>query len=314
MKAVDGRNVSIVRYLASKGIEPARVSGFDYYYHSPIRPGDEKPSFHVNAEKNVFYDFGGNNDNGNAVDLAALMEGDVSLALAALERVSGTQNYQSKIWKTKNSSDDNLGKNFVASEKKKNSPNPDATILEVGNIVSPSLWGYLDMRGIERNIATQYLKQLRYKSARSDTVFFTIGWECGNGFDTRNSIWKGFVGNGKTISVLNPHATKDILIFEGWMDFLSFLTHKKLENFKYSVVILHSTALYKRAIDHISNSDYERVFLYLDNDIPGKKTVLDITKGLSDKIIIDKSDEYKGYDDYNDYWLAIRKGVKDGKR
>lgn len=52
------KSVSLTEYLSRHGYKCARQQGRRYWYSSPIRHGDATPSFKVNVETNLWYDFG----------------------------------------------------------------------------------------------------------------------------------------------------------------------------------------------------------------------------------------------------------------
>ena len=83
------------------------------------------------------------------------------------------------------------------------------------------------------------------------------------------------------------------------MDFLSYIQlYGKIE---YNVIVLNNIVNTKRNehfIKIINSSD--KVYLLLDNDADGEKTVKNLQLLYGDKII-DKSSLYKGYNDLNDY-------------
>jgi hypothetical protein len=60
MRAKEARTISITAYLSSMGIHPLkkRDDGNERWYTSPIRQGDSSPSFKVDRQKNLWFDFG----------------------------------------------------------------------------------------------------------------------------------------------------------------------------------------------------------------------------------------------------------------
>jgi hypothetical protein len=48
----DAKKIPITDYLLGLGVEPAKIRGNDYWYHSPFRH-DQDPSFNVNTKLNV---------------------------------------------------------------------------------------------------------------------------------------------------------------------------------------------------------------------------------------------------------------------
>ena len=60
MRADQARHIPISDYLERSGIKPAKVTrqGRELWYSSPIREGDDTPSFKVDTEKNLWFDHG----------------------------------------------------------------------------------------------------------------------------------------------------------------------------------------------------------------------------------------------------------------
>ena len=84
------------------------------------------------------------------------------------------------------------------------------------------------------------------------------------------------------------------------MDFLSYLTLHDLKDFKTAALILHSTALRKRAIELIKVNNIKRANLFLDNDHAGLDSVKYFKQALPDIQIFDRSHLYKSAKDLNE--------------
>ena len=93
-------------------------------------------------------------------------------------------------------------------------------------------------------------------------------------------------------------------MFEGMMDYLSFLTLRmrncpiipNLDGQDY--IILNSIANVSKAIDVLHR--YERIHCLFDNDEAGRNAYLDLAREFSGRIC-DFSDNYNGHKDLNDY-------------
>ena len=130
------------------------------------------------------------------------------------------------------------------------------------------------------------------------------------GFEVRNRFFKGCVAP-KDISHIRQQgeAREKCLVFEGMMDYLSFLTLRKrncsnlpdLDRQDY--VILNSTANVSKAIDVLHG--YGRIHCMLDNDEAGRKAYRELERKFAGRIR-DFSDNYKGHKDLNDYLRGIR--------
>ena len=113
-------------------------------------------------------------------------------------------------------------------------------------------------------------------------------------------------GVGKDISTINCQKGEAIYVFEGWMDFLSYLTLHDLKDFKNSALILHSTALRKRVVNLIKVNSIKRANLFLDNDQTGLDAVEYFKHTLSDIQIFDRSHLYKPAKDLNERLMTTK--------
>lgn len=63
--------------------------------------------------------------------------------------------------------------------------------------------------------------------------------------------------------------SKEVSVFEGFMDFLSSLTHFGNEKSDSDMIVINSVALKSQAIELIRGKMYEKVFTYFDSDKAG---------------------------------------------
>jgi hypothetical protein len=61
MTIKEAKNIDMVTYLSMMGLEPAKVTGVNYWYYSPLR-SEQTPSFKINRCLNRWYDFGVRHD------------------------------------------------------------------------------------------------------------------------------------------------------------------------------------------------------------------------------------------------------------
>ena len=87
------------------------------------------------------------------------------------------------------------------------------------------------------------------------------------------------------------------LVFEGFWDFLSYLTIQKVEKSKHDAVVLNSVANVEKAMSFLKK--HKEIYTYLDNDDAGRKAT-ELIK-LSCSSVIDRSGQYAGFNDLNDY-------------
>ena len=68
MNTNEAKRIRIEEYLHSLGYNPVRRQGGNLWYKSPFRD-EQEPSFKVNMERNLWYDFGAGRG-GNIIALA----------------------------------------------------------------------------------------------------------------------------------------------------------------------------------------------------------------------------------------------------
>lgn len=289
MKIEDIKNIPIESYLKIKGIEPSREKGKSLYYAAVWRNGDNPNNVHVNTERNVWYDYK-DGVGGGIIELVMLVE---KCTLPEALKILGS-----------GYSDITVFKNFKKNEniEKVKSIN----ITKVIDIYSYAIKNYVQERGISLDIAKKYCKEINY-------TFDNIKSYYALGFQTMTKSWvirnKYFKGcTGQDITYFDNKSSSSI-VFEGFIDFLSFI--ELYGEAKYNVVVLNSIVNTKKNEKFVSivNSS-EKVYLLLDNDKDGEKTVKNLQLLYGEKII-DKSSLYKGYNDLNDYLKAKNGKVHD---
>ena len=81
----EAKQICIEEYLHSLGYSPVRQQGGSLWYNSPFRD-EQEPSFKVNTERNLWYDFGAGKG-GNIIALAQELYASDSLPYL-LERIA----------------------------------------------------------------------------------------------------------------------------------------------------------------------------------------------------------------------------------
>lgn len=346
MRAIEARKVSIPDYLATQGVRPKtqRMGGNELWYSSPLRAGDSSPSFKVDRQKNLRFDHG-LAQGGNAIDLVCDLQGiTVREALRVLERVNqyptlpqslemqsrasqwvlGVFSNQSgwiasnrkTWWFEKSERSDQIvfswnrqsspawGKK-AAGEKEKTSTGFE--ISSVGKITNLALIYYLQTRNIDLAIARQYLKEIIFHPVHQKKAYFALGFPCWvQGYEARNKHFKGFVGHWKTITTFNLEQAETITVFEGFLDFLAYLTYQQTKKLTSGVMVLNSTTFRRKALEVIQTTKASKVYLFLDNDWPGRQATKFLQNQLKDQVtIVDCSQLYPSHKDFNDYWLHL---------
>ncbi|WP_410220758.1 toprim domain-containing protein [Pedobacter sp.] len=270
------KEIDMVQYLAAQGHEPTKIRGNDHWYLSPLR--DEKSaSFKVNAKHNIWYDHG-MGKGGNLIDFGTLyFNCSVSDFLKTL---AGSLSFQP----------------LPKSNRKVMPDAPKIIIEKVGELTSPALLKYLRERGIDTDMATLFCKQVAYSF--DDKKYYGIGFKNNSGgWEIRNRFYKTS-STPKDFTIIK-NGSENITVFEGYMDFLSFIGNNWDSHLQSDYLVLNSLSFFDRALPGMKG--YATKHLYLDNDDSGRKATVQAL--AIDKTFVDNSNLYKGFKDYNDWHL-----------
>ena len=285
MNIQEAKQIRIADYLQSLGYTPVKQQGNSLWYKSPFREETEA-SFKVNTDRNLWFDYG-LGKGGNIIALAEeLYASDYVpyLLNKIAERVPHIRS--------------------VSFSFRQQASEPSFQHLEVGELTHPALLRYLQERGININLARLECKELHF--IHNGKPYFAIGFpNVAGGYEVRNRFFKGCIAR-KDISYIRQQGEQQekCLVFEGMMDYLSFLTLRmkncptmpNLDGQDY--VVLNSVANVSKAMDVLHG--YERIHCLLDNDEAGRNAYLELAREFSGRIR-DFSDNYNGHKDLNDY-------------
>lgn len=311
MNIAQANCIPIGAYLERQGLRPkkTRQGGRELWYHSPIRDGDKNPSFKVDTVKNVWFDHGVAHG-GNIIDLVREMcSCDVRDALRHLEQ---TRLYSPTLASPQTSSSRGASRRSEASpgnsapegEKEKSGA---FELVSQSMLQHPALLQYLTKRGIDHDVAREYLREIEFKGPQSSGKYFALGYPSGDGFEARNALFKGFVGTGKAVTFHDKPGATRLQVFEGFMDFLSYLSKDKPAQPVGAVLVLNTTNLWPRALPFLNDRRFEEVRLYLDNDAAGDAATRKLFENVDDSSkLADMRSYYAGYEDLN-AWLLGRK-------
>lgn len=283
------KQISIRTYLAEQGLHPVKDNPRYGLYLSPLRE-EHSPSFKVDYIQNLWYDFG-LGVGGSIIDLVMRMERcDAGEAIRRLEQmISGTPSFSFH------------GNNNPVLPHRESV----ITIEQVRPLESPALLAYLTERGIDLDTARVHCSEVYYHVA--DKSYFAVGFRNNaGGWELRNRYFKGCTSKAPTTR-RGDYPT--CLVFEGFMDYLSFLTLKRNPTPPHNVVVLNSVTNLAKAVPFIAS--YERVYTYLDNDEAGRKATAELKEACRN--LSDQSVHYRLHNDLNDY-LRNRRPVKEHRR
>lgn len=285
------RHISIRAYLAARGILPQWERGNRGMYLSPLRK-ERTASFSVSYDKNLCHDFG-TGEGGSIIDLVARMEGcsEVEAARRLNERNTGT---------------------FVplsVEPLRANEPTPSRlAILSDRELTHPALLGYLTGRGIDPAIARTYCREVRYTIGGKE--YFAIGFRNdAGGWELRNPLFKGS-STPKNITTLD-NSSDTAMVFEGFIDFLSYLSLKGNLSPSIDTAVLNSVTNLQKAVPFLAR--HSVIHAFLDNDDAGRKALARLEESVPSSEVIDQSVFYRDYKDLNDYWQEKRRLASEEK-
>lgn len=304
MNSVQAKSILITDLLASLSREPRNIKNNDYWYLSPLHE-EKTPSFKVDTMKNVWYDHGAG-VGGNIIDLVMnIYNLDFKSALQKLSSIFNYGNTPANSFSFHQQGINQKIKQIreFSKSQRKHQLQSHFELKKVKDLENKTLLEYITKRGIKLDIAVQYIKEVYYSNSFQDETknYFALGFknDLGN-YELRNAYFKGCIGS-KDITTIKGQGNKELSIFEGFMDFLSALTHYKINEFKSDVIILNSVANKSKISDLLVSDVYNKIYLFLDNDKAGNETKRELYN--MNNSCIDCSVIYKKYKDFNEYLL-----------
>ncbi len=279
------KNISIKNYLAERGVTPSKETAKDSSYLSPLR-NEKTPSFHVDHDKNLWFDFG-IGEGGSIIDLVMRLDGcSVGEAFRKLEYDNYYMN-NSQLMKIESSYSKERSSHIIES---------------VGMIENPNLINYLKERKIDLEVANSYCREVHY--SLNDKSYYAIGFENDKGgWELRNKFFKSSSAPKAITSDID--FGRDCYIFEGFMDLLSYKTmekHRGVTTQLYDFVVLNSVSLLSEiVINYISCAG--KIHTFLDNDAGGDRTRKKLESHFEDNLI-NRSTEYSECNDLNEYLMT----------
>lgn len=278
----------IVEYLERKGIKPVRKTPTYVMYRSPLRE-ETHPSFKVDTEKNLWIDYG-EGRGGSIIDLCMRMEGcTLSEAIRRLGQNApdnGTYNFLNDF--VPNNSQPVMAVNGAR------------RLIEISDTLPPHLQDYLTkVRCINLEKATPFLKCITYEVR--GRCYQAIGFaNLSGGYELRdNKTFKGTIAP-KDITPIFTDRAEPVCIFEGFMDFLSFLSMK--EEITNHCLVMNSVSNVARTIRYLNDRHLTHIRAFLDNDEAGRRTIQDFIKAGFH--VEDMNIHYKDFKDLNEYHVS----------
>jgi hypothetical protein len=283
------KQIDLVEYLERLGHLPKKVRNDDFWYLSPLR-FEKTPSFKVNRKLNVWYDHAVQ-QGGNLIDFGILFHKCTVGELLQKLQQENHFSFQPHI------SPSTTTPFSPAGEKEK--------IIITGireNIKLLSLQEYLTFRKIPLEIANRFCREIDFDLYLKK--YTVIGFQnSAGGYELRCANFKGS-SSPKEVTQFGKNLSKEMLVFEGFMDFLSYQTiyqrkfimmTKQQPNF----LVLNSIGFLEKIKPQLEK--YPSIQLYLDRDNKGlalTKEVLAISRKYRDESRI-----YKNHKDLNEYLM-----------
>lgn len=278
----------IVEYLERKGIKPVRRTPSYALYHSPLRE-ETHPSFKVDTEKNLWIDYG-EGRGGSIIDLCMRMEG---CTLSEAIRRLGQNAPDNSTYSSLNDFVSNNSQPVMA-------VNGARRLIEISDTLPPHLQDYLTKeRCIDLEKAMPFLKCISYevRGRRYQAIGFA---NLSAGYELRDDkTFKGTIAP-KDITPIFTDRAEPVCIFEGFMDFLSFLSMK--EEITNHCLVMNSVSNVARTIRYLNDLHLTHIRAFLDNDEAGRRAVQDFIKAGFH--VEDMNIHYKDFKDLNDFHVS----------
>jgi len=287
------KEVPIQEYLSERGYKPARNSSGKHLFYLSMLHDEKVPSFVVNMNKNKWKDFGMPGMKWEDI-ISLVMKVDGVDFLEALEILLKTKIVKSRRVHLEHEVESGI------------------KIVQTLPLQSKVLIDYLQGRGIDIDLARIYCSQIvvTFPGGKDPTQKHTyIGFRNDKGgYDLRNhynSSIKKISTSPKYFTRISGNPDK-YNFFEGFIDYLTFLTKFQTQKFRNTTVVLNSLVNLVYLYETMKSNDENNIFL--NNDEPADKYIYNSDDflniiSLKDRGIsfIDRRDMFKYANDINDY-------------
>ena len=299
------KRYSIVEYLERKGIKPVRRTPAYALYRSPLR-AEIHPSFKVDTEKNLWIDYA-EGRGGSIIDLFMRLE---NCTLSEAIRHLGRNAPDDTVYSSRN---DFAPNNFQPSM----AANGARKLISISDTLPPHLQEYLTkVRCINLENAKPFLKCISYE-VRGRCYQAIAFANLSGGYELRdNGSFKGTIAPKDITPILTDRQsehttdkTQPVYVFEGFMDFLSFLSMK--EEVANHCLVMNSVSNLARTVRYLNDRHLPHIRVFLDNDDAGRKTVQEFVRaGFK---VEDMSRYYKDFKDLNEFHVSRMREQKKQK-
>ena len=275
-------SIKLEEVLFSLGHHPTKQNEKEAWYRNPFAT-ENQASFKLDKRNNIWYLHSEGIGENNIDFMKKYLKSSVKEVLEWTEK----QNFSSF-----------QPQNVI---QKQNSLNQNYQITEIKELQNENLKKYLHQRGLSQ-IIYPLIKEVHFTIGEKN--LYTIGFENrSGGWELRNSFYKGSLLK-KDISLINLNnqtENKNVAVFEGFTDALSFVEMKPF--FNGDLLVMNSVSLLNRTKEYLKN--YSEINLFLDNDKAGETCKNSILKSFPEAK--DHSEIYTLHKDLNDYLLSKNK-------
>ncbi|MDM1408686.1 toprim domain-containing protein [Myroides sp. DF42-4-2] len=312
MNCSEAKKISLVSILDKIGAKKIKQSNHEVWYLSPFR-NETTASFKIDLAKNIWFDHG-EGFGGNVLDFVMRYH-DCSLKEALQILDHGSFSFHQPTFND-------------AIEKEKN-----YEIRAIKPLDNTQLINYIQSRCINLKIAKKYCVELHY--SLNDKVYFGICFKNSSeaeSYEIRNKYIKMCLGT-KSPSFFNNNRSQ-IILFESWSDFLSFLTLYPKAEKRYDYLILNSVGTLNAILNDDTNNylykctngksdncinvhldkcinnalykelKYDIIICCFDNDDAGNKATEKVQNAFPNRVK-DGRYLYPNHKDLNDYIMKI---------
>ena len=285
------QSISIVEIMAHMGKNLYNKKGL---YYSPFRD-ESTPSFHIDVATNRWYDFGTSEGGGLfefVCRIAGTTRGEVYDWLASFRSMIPESEYKAVIEKAK-----------------KVKPSRIIVDSTSHDFTRRKLVEYAQSRAVTKEILERYCEEVLYHiDVYPQRQYFAIGFKNNDGgYVLRSSLTKKCTSSAMTTLDPQGNLTQEVagdkvLVFEGFMDFLSWISSVKQETPQYDCCILNSVSNIEKALPWITA--HKNIAAFMDNDEAGRSTLQKIIENVPNQAgkvcVYDMAKLYEGYNDLNE--------------
>lgn len=285
MNIEQAKQIRLEDFLQSLGHIPVKHSGIKVWYYSPFRH-EYTPSFKVNSNRNLWYDYG-LGKGGSIIELMMEMHHtrDISHVLKLIAKQSP------------------VSISLLPSNYRPQPVEPAFKNVEVLPLAKPALLKYMADRCLDIGACKKYCREVHYSIKNKQ--YFAVGFpNRAGGYELCNPFFKGCM-TPKDISIIYlDDQQKECCIFEGFVDFLSYLTIQQKHHSPFGstgnqdFIVLNSVTNLRKAMPLLA--DHGSILTFLDNDKAGQDAHQKIVMEYGDKVQ-NMSAMFPEFKDVNDF-------------